>query len=353
MSDRDEFERTIVYGDNALKHMHTHELAAYPKNYELLYTYSAGYNQALNKAVNETIRVKGKLSSDDMQRLYDEMLSSTRAGDRVEEVGCEVSGEINQVVAMIEATIGKTANYNQSLAGATSELQSAESNDQIRTIVQDLIMATREMDDHSKDLEKSLDDSRKQISELNEKLEAIRFEALTDQLTSLGNRKLFDETIEQMIKDADATGKPFVLLLTDIDHFKKFNDTYGHQTGDQVLRLVALSLKHNVKGQDTAARYGGEEFGVLLPNTTLDNGETVAEHIRKAVMAKELVKRSTGENLGRITISLGVAMYKPGETSADIIERADICLYAAKKNGRNCVITEMDQRYRDMKEQVA
>ena len=130
--------------------------------------------------------------------------------------------------------------------------------------------------------------------------------------------------------------------MTDVDHFKHFNDSYGHLTGDQVLRLVAMSVKQNVKGQDIAARYGGEEFAVVLPNTVLRSAITVAEHIRRAVMTKELMKRSTGENLGRITVSIGVAALRPGETPQALIERADGCLYAAKRAGRNRVISEAD-----------
>ena len=110
-------------------------------------------------------------------------------------------------------------------------------------------------------------------------------------------------------------------MMTDIDHFKKFNDTYGHLTGDQVLRLVAMSVKQNVKGQDIAARYGGEEFAVILPNTVLRSAITVADHIRRAVMTKELMKRSTGEHLGRVTISIGVATLRKGDT-AQIADRA-------------------------------
>jgi diguanylate cyclase len=128
------------------------------------------------------------------------------------------------------------------------------------------------------------------------------------------------------------------LMLTDIDHFKTFNDNFGHLTGDQVLRLVAMSVKHNVKGEDTTARYGGEEFAVILPNTILRAAVTVAEHIRRAVMAKELMKRSTGEHLGRMTISIGVATLRKGDTGQSLIERADTCLYAAKRHGRNRVI---------------
>jgi diguanylate cyclase len=133
--------------------------------------------------------------------------------------------------------------------------------------------------------------------------------------------------------------------MTDIDHFKNFNDTWGHLTGDQVLRLVAMSLKQNVKGQDIAARYGGEEFAVILPNTVLRSALTVADHIRRAVMSKELMKRSTGQNLGRVTISLGCATARKGDTVQSLIARADACLYAAKRNGRNRVICETDPEF--------
>ena len=130
--------------------------------------------------------------------------------------------------------------------------------------------------------------------------------------------------------------------MCDVDHFKAFNDKYGHVTGDQVLRLVAMSVKQNVKGQDIAARYGGEEFAVALPKTALPQAITVADHIRHAVMTKELMKRSSGERLGRVTISIGVALLRPDDTPQSLIERADECLYAAKRNGRNRVICESD-----------
>lgn len=144
--------------------------------------------------------------------------------------------------------------------------------------------------------------------------------------------------MEKAIAEALETNEAMSLMLTDIDHFKTFNDNFGHLTGDQVLRLVAMSVKRNVKGKDTTARYGGEEFAVILPNTNLRAAVTVAEHIRRAVMAKELMKRSTGEHLGRMTISIGVATLRKGDTGQSLIERADTCLYAAKRHGRNRVI---------------
>ncbi len=129
-------------------------------------------------------------------------------------------------------------------------------------------------------------------------------------------------------------------MLLDIDHFKRFNDTWGHQTGDQVLRLVAMTLKSNIKGKDIAARYGGEEFAAVLPETDLEGATIVADNIRKAVQAKELLKRSTSEKLGRVTASFGVAMLRPDDTPSTLIERADRCLYAAKRTGRNRVVNE-------------
>jgi diguanylate cyclase len=167
-------------------------------------------------------------------------------------------------------------------------------------------------------------------------------ESLTDPLTTLANRKSFDEELVRAIHDVRTKNEQLSLVMMDVDHFKRFNDTYGHLTGDQVLRLVAMSVKQNVKGQDIAARYGGEEFVVVLPQTVLRSAITVADHIRRAGMTKELMKRSTGENLGRVTISLGVAGLRPNDTPQSLIERADLCLYAAKRSGRNRVISETD-----------
>jgi diguanylate cyclase len=138
--------------------------------------------------------------------------------------------------------------------------------------------------------------------------------------------------------------EPVTLLLCDIDHFKIFNDSWGHQTGDQVLRLVASCLSDNTKGRDTAARYGGEEFAVLLRGTGLEAATRVADQIRQTVETKKLVKKSTGEVLGTITISIGVAQFAPGESADAVIRRADSCLYSAKNHGRNLVIHQDDPR---------
>jgi diguanylate cyclase len=251
-------------------------------------------------------------------------------------------GEIDQVMAMIEAAAGTASSYSENLADVTQKLHVAMDAPAVRVIVESLIQATKEMEQTNATLEASLSASKQEITQLQESLEAIRNESMTDPLTTLSNRKHFDISLANAVEEARSEGQHLSLLITDVDHFKKFNDRYGHLTGDQVLRLVAVSVKQTIKGLDLAARYGGEEFAVLLPNTILGDAMKVAEHIREAVMSKELMKKSTGEHLGRVTISVGVATLHPADTAQTLIERADNCLYAAKRGGRNKVVTEAD-----------
>jgi diguanylate cyclase len=248
-------------------------------------------------------------------------------------------------MVLLTDALSTSSSYDASLDGASRKLSGADTREQVQAIVESLVKSTREMRDTNKVLEERLLLSKSEISNLQQSLEAIRAESLTDPLTGLGNRKYFDRMIEQAVQSALTQNEPLSLLMFDIDHFKSFNDSYGHLTGDQVLRLVAMSLKQTIKGQDITARYGGEEFAVVLPSTGLRQALTVADHIRRAVMAKELKKKSTGEILGRVTISVGVSMLKQGDDTDSLIERADACLYAAKRNGRNRVICEVDPEY--------
>jgi diguanylate cyclase len=251
-------------------------------------------------------------------------------------------GEIEQVMAMIDAAAGSASSYSESLADASEKLGASKDREGLRAVVEGLVHAAKEMEQSNQQLEARLSASKQEIDELQTNLEAVRTESLTDPLTQLYNRKYFEDTLMQAIEEAYVKDEPLSLMMTDIDHFKAFNDNFGHLTGDQVLRLVAMSVKQNVKGQDTAARYGGEEFAVVLPNTVLRSAITVADHIRRAVMTKELMKRSTGEHLGRVTVSIGVATMRKSDTPQTLIERADACLYAAKRHGRNRVMCETD-----------
>jgi len=341
----DEHERTLAFAEVALGQIKSLRQTAVPRNYEIWYVYATGYNPPLNKVINETLARSGTLTEADLEQLYESYLSQIKTSDRIDKVGARVIGEIDDVMNLITDALGMSASYEESLSGATDKLETADSRDQLKPIIESLVASTREMRETNKALEDRLQLSKTEISNLQQSLDAIRAESLTDPLTGLGNRKYFDRSIERAVEHALGSGEPLSLLMFDIDHFKSFNDSYGHLTGDQVLRLVALSLKQTIKGQDITARYGGEEFAVVLPGTGLRQALTVADHIRRAVMAKELKKKSTGEILGRVTISVGVSILKSGDDTDSLIERADGCLYAAKRNGRNRVICEVDPEY--------
>ena len=132
------------------------------------------------------------------------------------------------------------------------------------------------------------------------------------------------------------------LLLIDIDYFKKFNDKYGHIVGDEVLKFVTKKIKEMIKGGDFLARFGGEEFAIILPRTSLSDAETVAENIRLFFTKAKLKSTASSKSLGGITISTGVACYRPGEPLEDFLDRSDKALYLAKDTGRNRVVTESD-----------
>jgi diguanylate cyclase len=350
----DEHERTMAFAEIALGQIKALRQPAIPRNYEIWYTYATGYNPSLNQTINETLARAGTLSAKHLDDIYNDFLSPSRLTDRIDSVGSKVVDEIDQIMAMIEAAVGTTSSYTESLVDVSQRLGSTGDREGLRTIVEILVRSTREVEQTNQSLEARLRASKQEINQLQENLETVRNESLTDPLTGLANRKYFDQMVERAVVDAKTKDEQLSLLMSDVDHFKAFNDTYGHLIGDQVLRLVAQAVKQNVKGQDIAARYGGEEFAVILPKTALQQALTVADHIRRAVASKELIKRSTGENLGRVTISVGVAMLHREDAVQPLIERADACLYVAKRNGRNLVVCETDPEVRPIAEsQVA
>jgi diguanylate cyclase len=344
----DEHERTLAFAEIALGQIKALGQSAAPRNFEIWYHYATGYNQPLNQLINETLAQKGTLSNDDLDQIYETYISDTRVGERIDTVGTRVLDEIKQVMSTIDAATGSASTYSERLTAASEKLAQARDgkgldSDALRAVIEHLVQGANEMESSNRKLEARLAASRQEIEHLQDNLEAVRNESLTDPLTTLANRKYFDAALAQGISEAVAKSEPLSLLMADIDHFKTFNDRFGHLTGDQVLRLVALSVKQNVKNSDIAARYGGEEFVIALPNTPLDAANVIADQIRRSVMTKELMKRSTGERLGRVTISIGVAVLRPEDSAPLLIERADRCLYAAKRNGRDRVICENDE----------
>lgn len=183
-----------------------------------------------------------------------------------------------------------------------------------------------------------LNRAQSQVDALRAELHNVRQEARIDALTSLQNRRAFDEALELRIDDARNTGTPLSLIMIDVDHFKRFNDTLGHVMGDKALRAVATAIQQNVKGKDFVARFGGEEFVVLLADTPLASARRVAENLCEAIGRIRIRKSATGEIVSGITVSCGVAPLKTNDAPIDLLDRADVALYLAKDSGRNRVV---------------
>jgi diguanylate cyclase len=205
-----------------------------------------------------------------------------------------------------------------------------------------MVGETEKMAKLNASLKDKLGTASSEIDALKTDLNAIRQEAYTDGLTGIANRKAFNRQIDELTAALKSKSGYLCLLMTDIDKFKAFNDTHGHLVGDQVIKVVAKTLAKGVREADFPARYGGEEFAVLFPNTRLKDAIAIAEKIRESVKAKDMQNRRTGQNLGRITVSVGVAEYSLGESIDDFISRADTALYLAKQMGRDRVCSQLD-----------
>lgn len=336
----DRHERAQALAKTAFGLMAERNVPPTPDNFELFYAYAAGDNPAISRIIGDMIAGRRPFTPAVLADLRHRFFSDVRTEEAFDEAGTGIAQTLNAVLDTLEAAGRDTKAYNRTLTAASGQLGGNHSPDDLRKMIDGLVSATHSMEARTKELEGELQRSAHEVSDLKAKLDDVRKESLTDPLTGIANRKAFDLQLAQAIRTTQETDTPLSLLMCDIDRFKSFNDKWGHQTGDQVLRLVANCLSENVKGRDTASRYGGEEFAVIVPNTPLDSAVTLANQIRGTVEGKKLVKKSTGDILGTITISIGVAQLLPGESAADFINRADACLYSAKGAGRNCIVSE-------------
>jgi diguanylate cyclase len=206
--------------------------------------------------------------------------------------------------------------------------------DKLRALVGDMLTDTHKMQAVTTDLSSKLQARTSEVNVLTESLRRAQSEALLDSLTGLKNRRGLERAIEDLLREPDGL-LGSALLLADIDHFKVVNDTYGHVLGDKVIRAVAHVLRSSIKGRDVAARLGGEEFAILLPQTSLNGAAAVAEQIRGTVAQGRICRPDGNESIGQVTLSVGVAVAKVGDTLEALLERADAAMYTAKRGGRN------------------
>ena len=305
-----------------------------PLNFELWLRSTAEPSGDLARAISTLVASGEPITEAVSEALAVEHLAQQHLSDEIRDAGLQLNRELDSVSRAIGAAQKSSEAYGRTLAGASESLAGGEGQE-IKRVVESLAAATQRMERENSTLEQQLSASTQELQRVRAHLEQVRREAMTDALTNLWNRKAFDEAVEQAC--APGAPAPLTLAIVDIDHFKRFNDTWGHQTGDHVLRFVASVIGRVGREPRVAARYGGEEFAILFPGERAANVVGVLEQMRNEIASRVLKRRSTNDDLGAVTVSAGVAQLHAGESPASLVERADAALYASKRGGRNRV----------------
>ncbi|MFC0632786.1 GGDEF domain-containing protein [Brevundimonas balnearis] len=308
-----------------------------PLNFELWLHYLGAPDSPLGAEMKRLIEEHEPFTESVAERLAAEFLPRGRLSEEIRDAGAVLNRELSTVSQAIASAQESQRAYGQTLAEASDKFIPDAEPVALKAVVDGLSSATAKVREENAVLERRLEASVKEVSRLREHLEQVRRDALTDALTGLANRKAFDEALDAACDEQDETGAPMTLAVIDIDHFKRFNDTWGHQTGDQVLRYVASVLARIGRTPRVAARYGGEEFAVIFPGELSGMVEAELNAAREEIASRQLRRRSTNDELGAITVSAGIAQRLPGESAQSLIDRADSALYASKRAGRNRV----------------
>ncbi len=258
--------------------------------------------------------------------------------------------ELKKIISILADSISglllSSGDFDSGLDECVERLQRAQSLHEVQEIRELLLQQTkglqartRQMVEDVQQAREQVDDANKKVETLKKQMEKVKQEIIIDPLTRTYNRRAYDEKLKLEMMGYQRYGRPTALVIIDIDHFKQVNDTYGHRTGDGVLRILSDVMKKEIREIDVLARYGGEEFALILPHTPYRNALDVAERIRQKVEVSRFTYKGKPFS---VTISLGVGSLKEDDTLEDYVERVDKALYRAKNAGRNRVVGEED-----------
>lgn len=340
LRDKRDVEYIRETSDKALDLMSAYNVVPSPSNYQVWYDYACKENMALNRVIDDMIRKKKSFSSKVCNNLYERFFSSELEQNAVTNAGHGIQTELTKIAKAVNDISKGTAKYGTSLHESLRDMNDVPGGAALKTIISGMLSETEDFANKNNSVQQQLNESAKTVQKLQTTLEAVRQESLTDMLTNIGNRKSFEENLKNAIRKSDKEDIDLCMVIGDIDHFKKFNDTWGHHVGDQVLKAVAHVLKTRVGEAGTTARYGGEEFVILLPGVSLEKAQELTDTIRLSIAGRHMKRKSTGESIGKITCSFGIAKYRHNEHRNDFLERADAALYRSKSNGRNRITLE-------------
>jgi diguanylate cyclase len=313
-----------------------HKVSAVPTNYALWYTYVSNESPELKTAVDNVLDNKMTLSEVRTKELYRKYLAETEEVSAWE-LRQSVEAMLIELSQSLQDTRTETTSFKETMDTCVDDLAKVEkeglSIEEVMALVRNLVKDTQNIRRSTISFNAALSDAQKEIQALRSQLEKSQQDALYDSLTGLCNRRYFDEEL------ATQSLKPnLCLMLVDLDHFKKINDNYGHVMGDLVLKATAKKLQATCRDGAQAFRFGGEEFAIIVPNTTFSKARSIAESMRRAIEKIGVKDKRTGEILGDIAASIGVAELTKGMNPLALIEKADKQLYEAKRLGRNRVM---------------
>ncbi len=313
-----------------------HKMAAVPTNYALWYTYAANDTPELNGTMDklfERVNVVSEARTEELYRNYvagQQEVSPWQLRKTIEAMVIEMSQTVKD-------TRSDTNVFRSAMDGCLDDLEKVEKEgwtvEEVMGVVRNMVKDAQEIRRSTLNFSAALGSAEKEIAQLRAELQKSQHNALYDSLTGLCNRRFFDAEIDSLLDQ-----KQLSMILVDIDHFKKFNDSHGHLMGDRVLRGVAKKLQQNCRDTAQAFRFGGEEFAVLLPEVDIKRALHVAEVMRRGIEKLQIKDKKSGQTIGGITASFGVAQLKPNMQSIELIEQSDKHLYEAKNLGRNRVM---------------
>ncbi|MCP4597000.1 GGDEF domain-containing protein [Neptuniibacter sp.] len=327
------------YLRQAVPLMVKHNIPPNPLNYALWYTYVSDRVPELNAQLDKTLTTYGTCPTMLSEQLFrDHMIKSEIQGS--EDIQASLISLINDLHEHAGDAAKESENFSEVLEDSLSNLEQAEDGESslpLESIIQALYSHTKKVSETTRLFQNRMTEAQAEIESLKQELNKTRQDAQVDPLTNLFNRRAFDAELVQLTGITD----PQVVtsfVLVDIDHFKRFNDTYGHLMGDKVLQYVGKLLKETCPEPMLPVRFGGEEFAILLPGTNKEAAAAIAEQIRSKIQAIRIKQKKSGEVISSITASFGVSQLISGEEAEQLVERTDKALYKAKDSGRNQVV---------------